>query len=512
MPADGAAPPEFSEDYLALETLFARRHHISEAQGVLGWDRQVMMPDGAAEARAETMASLAALSHEMLIADQTADRLERAAADPAVAADPWRQANLAEMRRLHAHASAVPSELVEAMARAEAKGEMIWRRARLENDFAALAPALDEILRLQREVAAVKGEALGLSAYDALLDQFEPGARAERIDALFADLAGFLPDFTEEALAVQAERPAPAPLPGPFPIEKQRALALELMRAVGFAEDRGRLDVSLHPFCGGADDDVRITTRYDESDFSSALMGVLHETGHALYEQGLPADWRRGQPVGRSRGMALHESQSLFIEMQICRGEPFLSFAAPKFRAAFGVEATDPAWSLEAFLTRYRRVERGLIRVDADEVTYPAHVILRYRLERAMIHGELAVADLPAAWGEQMQALLGVRPPDDREGCLQDIHWPSGAFGYFPTYTMGALAAAQLREAAERDLPDLSQHIRRGDFAPLLGWMREAVHGRASSADSESILTAATGAPLGTDAFKRHLKQRYGRA
>lgn len=495
--------------YQALETLFARRHHLGEAQGVLGWDRQVMMPTGAAGARAETLAALAALSHEMLTAPETAERLAAAQEDPAVAADPWRAANLQEMRRVHAHASALPSSLVERIVRAESLGEMAWREAREKDDFAILAPALSETLALQREAAAAKGAALGLSPYDALLDQFEPGARAQRIDALFAELAAFLPDFTEAALEAQADRPPPL-LEGPFEVEKQRALALKLMEAVGFDAARGRLDVSLHPFCGGADDDVRITTRYQEADFTSALMGVLHETGHALYEQGLPGDWRRAQPVGRSRGMALHESQSLLIEMQICRGEPFLRFAVPQFRAAFGAAEDDPAWSVESFVARCQRVAKGFIRVDADEVTYPAHVIQRYRLERAMIAGELDVADLPGAWNDALEALLGIRPPSDRLGCLQDIHWPSGAFGYFPTYTMGALAAAQLREAAATAMPDLDDRIAGGDFSGLLNWLRETVHSCASLTNSDTILRSATGAPLETRAFRRHLENRYG--
>ena len=510
MAADGADQATFSKEYRALEKIFARRHHLGEAQGLLGWDRQVMMPDGAATARAETQASLAALSHELLTATETAELLEAAEQDDAVAADPWRSGNLREMRRVHAHACAVPADLVEAASRAESKGEMAWRSAREQGTFGLLAPALAEIVALQRRIAEAKAAALSLSPYDALLDQFEPGARAERIDALFAELGSFLPDFTETALEAQAARKAPPPLAGPFPIEAQRRLALALMTAVGFDPTRGRLDVSLHPFCGGADDDVRITTRYDEADFTSALMGVLHETGHALYEQGLPSDWRRAQPVGRARGMAMHESQSLFLEMQICRSDAFLRFAAPKFRAAFGAAADDPAWSAESFTARTRRIEKGFIRVDADEVTYPAHVILRYRLERAMIAGDLPVEDLPGAWAEQQQSLMGVRPPDDRLGCLQDIHWPSGAFGYFPTYTMGAMAAAQLMEAARAALPDLDTRIEAGAFEPLVSWLREKVHHCASLQDSDALLRNATGAPLETAAFRRHLEKRYG--
>ena len=235
-------------------------------------------------------------------------------------------------------------------------------------------------------------------------------------------------------------------------------------------------------------------------------MGVLHETGHGLYELGLPRDWRR-QPVGNARGMVLHESQSLLMEMQACRSDAFVEFAAPRMRAAFGKNG--PAWTEDNIHRIYTRVAPGFIRVDADEVTYPLHIMLRYRLERAMLAGDLALADLPGAWNDGMRELLGIVPPDDSLGCLQDIHWPDGGWGYFPTYTMGALAAAQLFGAARRAVPGLLEAIGRGDFAPLLGWLRTNVHGKGSIATTDEILTEATGAPLGTAAFKAHLESRY---
>jgi carboxypeptidase Taq len=233
---------------------------------------------------------------------------------------------------------------------------------------------------------------------------------------------------------------------------------------------------------------------------------VLHETGHALYQCGLPAEWRL-QPVGRARGMAVHESQSLLLEMQVCRSRAFLNYAAPILREAFGGDG--PEWEIEVLYRRQIRVRRGLIRVDADEVTYPAHVILRYRLERAMIAGELAPADLPGAWAEGLRALLGVAPNNDREGCLQDIHWYDGNWGYFPTYTLGALIAAQLAETVRRDIPNLMQAIAAGDFSPLLGWLRERVHSKGSLLSTAELVEQASGRPLGTASFERHLRTRY---
>lgn len=490
--------------YQTLEARFARIANLDNALGTLQWDTEVMMPEGAAEARAETTATLSVLRHEMLVAPEMGDLLPEAEADNAL--DGWQRANLGEMARLWNHATAVPADLVEANSRAVSRCEIAWRAARKESDFAALLPTLTEVLARQREIAAAKAAKLGVPLYDALLDSYEPGGRSDRIDSVFEDLAAFLPGFVDEALAHQARQPAVEPPRGPFPVESQRALGVRLMEAVGFDFDRGRLDVSLHPFCGGSDDDVRITTRYDEADFTSSLMGVLHETGHALYEQGRPADWRY-QPVGLARGMSMHESQSLIIEMQASRSRQFLSYAAPLMREAFG--GSGPAWDADNLYRLYTRVERGFIRVDADEATYPAHVILRYRLEKALIEGDMELADLPEEWNRQMAEMLGVTPPNDALGCLQDIHWPGGAWGYFPTYTLGAMTAAQLFDAACRADSDILPGIGRGDFAPLVGWLRENVHGQGSRHATDELLTRATGRPLDAEVFKRHLRARY---
>ncbi|TXL71522.1 carboxypeptidase M32 [Vineibacter terrae] len=490
--------------YLDLEARFRRLSAIEGALAILGWDRSTMMPPGSADDRGEQTAALGVLAHEILSAPQVGDLL--AGAEAAGGLDAWQSANLREMRRAWIHATALSPALVEAMARAATRCEMAWREARPKNDFASLKPHLQVVLDLVRETGQAKAAKLGVSTYDALLDQYEPDGRAERIDALFAELEAFLPDLLQRVLERQAARPAPLPLAGPFPVEAQRQLGIEMMRAVGFDFSKGRLDVSAHPFTGGTPDDVRLTTRYDEADFARALMGVLHETGHAMYEAGLPAAWRH-QPVGRARGMALHESQSLLLEMQACRGLAFITFAAPRMRAAFA--GTGAAWEADNVLQLYTVVQPGFIRVDADEVTYPLHVILRYRLERALIVGELALDDLPAAWNEGMQRGLGIRPPTDTVGCLQDIHWYDGALGYFPTYTMGALAAAQLFQAALRADADIEPGLARGDFVPLYRWLRVNVHEKGASAGTDDLLRATTGAPLGADAFRRHLERRY---
>ena len=492
--------------YADLEDRFRRLATIEEAVGVLHWDMATMMPPGGAAARGEQLATLNVLAHEAITAPEVADGLAAAAAE--VGDDPWRAANLREMTRRHVHAAALRAALVAALTRAEAACETAWRAAREASDFAAVAPFLEDVLGLVREAAAAKADALGRAPYDALLDAYEPDGRADEIEPIFDDLAGFLPDFIDDALARQTAEPTPVLPPGPFPVAAQQALAHRLMRALGFDFDHGRVDTSLHPFCGGIPEDQRITTRYDEADFTTGLMGVLHETGHALYEAGLPEAWRR-QPVGAARGMAIHESQSLLVEMQMCRGRAFLDFATPVIRVAFDGAGDDAAWSVDNVLRLQNRVARGFIRVDADEATYPAHVILRYRLETAMIAGDLRVADLPGAWNEGMAALLGITPPDDRRGCLQDIHWYDGAWAYFPTYTLGAIAAAQFFDAACRAAPEIPGAIGRGDFTPLMAWLRTNVHGKGSLLSTRDLLIEATGRPLDPETFKAHLKARY---
>ncbi|MCZ6511039.1 MAG: carboxypeptidase M32 [Alphaproteobacteria bacterium] len=492
------------DTYRDLEKIFRRIGALGDAEGILHWDMSVIMPSGGADARAEQLAALKLTTHELLTAPRMADVLDEAHMTPPT--DDWQAANLREMRRNWRHATAIDAGLVEALNTASSRCEMIWRDARPDGNCAAVSGALGEVLDLVRDKAACKAEAFGVLPYEALLDQYEPGIRVTDIDHLFDDLAEFLPDILHNVMDSQESAAAPEALVGPFDLDSQRQLGIDLMSHVGFDFDHGRLDVSLHPFCGGVPDDVRITTRYNEDDFSHSLMGVLHETGHAMYERGLPEAWRF-QPVGQARGMAMHESQSLLIEMQVCRGHEFLSFAAPLMRRAFGADG--PAWQEDNLYRLYTSVRPGFIRVDADEVTYPAHIILRYRLERALIGGDLVLADLPAAWNDGMKELLGIVPPDDRLGCLQDVHWPGGDFGYFPTYTMGAIAAAQLYAAARRDTPDVEANIAKGEFSPLMGWLGQHVHSQGSRVAADDLLTAATGAPLDPALFEQHLRERY---
>lgn len=490
--------------YLALEQRYRELGHLAHVQAMLGWDEAVMMPTGGGQRRADALATLAAMKHRAITSGESGEWL--AAALQQRDLDDWQRANLHEIERDRRRATALPELLVHKRSRAATLCEQAWRQARPANDWDGIRPALTELLGLTREVATRLGDALELAPYDALIDQYQPGIGRAQIEPIFADLCEFLPPFIERVIK---HRPRSLPLRGPFPRVRQEALGRALMARIGFDFDHGRLDVSHHPFCGGDPDDTRITTRYDEADFLPSMLAVLHETGHALYEQGLPKRWR-GLPVGEAAGMAVHESQSLLLEMQVCRSREFLQFAAPIIRHHLGGGA-DPAWQTDNLYLGSTQVSRGLIRVDADEVTYPLHVILRYELEQALFGGELEVADLPAAWDEKMLRYLGRSTGDNhRDGCMQDVHWYAGLFGYFPCYTLGAVMAAQLFAAAAQRDGQIVAGVAQGDFAPLLTWLRRNVHGRGRLVNASTLLTDATGAALDTSAFKAHLVARYG--
>jgi len=489
--------------YAALAARFARIAAIDEAASILHWDTSVVMPPAAAPARAEQMAALAAVSHALLTDPQAAEELDAAEAEDLAEAE---RANLALMRRRHRRATALPPDLVAAKARATTACEAAWRAARRASDFAAVSPLLAEVVGLVRAEAEALAAAIGLAPYDALLDGFQPGLTESRVAALFGPLEAMLGDLLPAALERERSLPPPIPLPGPFPVEAQRRLCRSLAERTGLDFTAARLDESTHPFCGGTPADIRITTRYDEADPSQAILGVLHECGHALYEANLPKAFAR-TPLGEAAGMAAHESQSLIIEMQAARSDAFLAWLGPRLAEAFG---GDPGPYEPANLARlWRRVAPGLIRVEADEVTYPLHVLLRWRLERALIAGDLAVGDLPGAWNEGMKALLGLDVPDDRRGCLQDIHWYDGAFGYFPSYTLGAMAAAQLFQAAISDQPEICEALGEGRFAPLVAWLARRVHAHGARHGLDGLLEAATGRGLDPACFARHLRARY---
>ncbi|WP_318363051.1 carboxypeptidase M32 [Enterobacter sp.] len=491
-----------NKNYQQLTRIFTRLSRFSHLSAMTGWDMFTMMPPGGSQARGEALAELSVLQHQILTDKNVAVWLAGAVQEDL---NDVEQANLREMTRHYQQAALLPEALVEAKSLAGSKCEHAWRSQRPANDWAGFSANLKEVVKLSREEARLRADAKGCSPYDALLDIYEPDMTSDRLDALFGDLKSWLPDLLNQVVEKQAQQPLIAPQ-GPFPVDLQREIGVETMARLGFDFNGGRLDVSAHPFCGGVPDDVRITTRYDENELLSALLGVVHETGHARYEQNLPRTWP-GQPVALARSTAIHESQSLFFEMQLGRSAAFLKQLLPSVVQRFGDQ---PAFSESNFIAWNQRVKPGYIRVDADEVSYPAHVVLRYEIERALINGDIEVEDIPALWNEKMQSWLGLSTEGNyRDGCMQDIHWTDGGFGYFPSYTLGAMYAAQLFHAARTALPDLDAAIAQGDFTALFDWLRQNIWQHGSRFTTSQLIENATGEALNSRYFRQHLTARY---
>jgi carboxypeptidase Taq len=490
--------------YEQLEQEFRRLHAFRGALSLLRWDAAVMMPRGSADVRGEQLAALETEHHALLTTPKVARLLERAEAGASQLED-WPLANLHEMRRQRDHAIATPPSLISRLAKATARAEVFWVEAKKANDFKLLAPHLEEVVHLVRDKAALLGQARGLAPYDALVDGFTPGVSTADIDTIFKALSRKLPGLINEAIEVQAAH-APTPLSGKFTVARQRSLSVDVLKALGFPFDRGRLDESEHPFTEGVPGDIRVTTRFDLNDPFSGLLGAVHETGHAMYDLGLPVKWR-DQPVGRDRGLALEESQSLLFEMNLCRSRSFVKYLRPLLEKY--LQVTGPEWE-EANLYRHLiRVRRSTIRMDADELTYPVHIMLRYELEKKLLEGSLPVADLPEAWNANLEQRLSIRPASDVDGCLQDIHWAVGHFGYFPSYVLGAVIAGQLNEAMRAARPALDEEIATGQFGGVMDWLRDNVHGVGARLPVQELIKQATGKPLTAAAYLRYLETKY---
>jgi carboxypeptidase Taq len=490
--------------YQQLEEEFRRLHAFRGALALLRWDAAVMMPRGSAEGRGDQLAAIEMECHALLTSPKVSRLIDRAQANAQMLED-WQVANLREMRRQRDHAIATPMSLISRLAKASARAEVHWLEARRAGRYEDVAPHLAEVVALMRDRAALLGQHLGLAPYDALIDEYSPGVTTAEIDGLFKAIGHRLPAIVRDALEAQAGA-TPQPLDGKFPASRQRALCTEVMKAFGFPFDRGRLDESEHPFTEGTPGDIRITTHFAAGDPFQGLLAALHQTGHALYDLGLPTEWR-SQPVGRSRGMALEESQSLILEKMVARSRPFLTYLKPLLEKHFGVSG--PAWSVDNLYQHLTRVHRGLSRADADEITYPAHVMLRYELEKELLSGELRVEELRDAWNEAAQARLGLRPSNDVEGCLQDIHWYVGQFGYFPAHALGALIGIQLWERLRGDREALDQELSAGDFSGVADWLRSHVYEAGARLSVQELVQEATGRPLSSAPTLRYFESKY---
>lgn len=492
------------DSYQQLERHFGNIGRLQAANSLLFWDRNVVMKPAAAPAHGEVAGAMAAVIAEKYSDPRVGDWLSQAEVD-AAQLPAWPAANLREMRRLHRHATALPSELKVEIAVRSSQLTRAWMQARAENDFRIFGDEFSTMLVLKREAAQRKAEAMQLAPYDALIDEHDPGVTTAVIDPLFTQLARELPPLLESVLDAQS---AWTVIPFPEHAEAvQRELCEALMAQTGYDFNAGRLDTTTHPFAlGNVPGDPRITTRFKPDDLRFALMATLHETGHSFYEFNLPREWSY-QPVGAARGAALHESQSLMLEMQACRSLPFIRFLARQLAQRFG--ADNPAYSEANVVRRYHRIQRNLIRIEADEVVYPLHVILRYDIERLLLAGDLQVRDLPDAWNAKMTELIGVTPDHPGVGCLQDVHWAFGMFGMFPSYALGAAIAAQLFETASRADPSILPAIGNGDFKPYFAWVKPNVHEKASSLSFHDVIEEASGRALDGDALLRHLRRRY---
>lgn len=482
-----------------LRQRLSRITHLNQAAAVLEWDMETYMPEGGAEARSMQVATLRSLAHELLIDDETAGLLEQAVPRSEIDRDLVRVVSKDVDK-----ARKVPSSLIAAMAEASGRAKGAWQKARSTNDFPVFAPHLERIVDLCIQHA----EALGYEdqPYDALLDQYEEGATTREVTTVFDSVRKELVPFVHELTA--AHPACEGPVHREFPEEDQWAFGLEMARRIGYDMNRGRQDRSAHPFSTSFSiSDVRITTRLEKRFFNPAFFGTLHETGHAMYEQGIDPVLE-GTPLADGTSLGMHESQSRMWENLVGRSLPFWEYAYPHAQKAFPGALSDV--SLDGFYKAINAVAPSTIRVEADEVTYNLHIMLRFELEQELIAGRVDVKDLPREWNDRMESWIGVRPQNDAEGVLQDIHWSLGAIGYFPTYALGNLMSVQLFDAARRAIPDMDDQFRRGEFAPLLSWLQTHVHQWGRRRTASEILVASTGSDLSAAPWMAYVRGKFG--
>ncbi|MCS6775526.1 MAG: carboxypeptidase M32 [Chloroherpetonaceae bacterium] len=495
-----------SQSFELLKARVRRVVYLNQAAGLLGWDQQTYMPAGAAETRGEQIGTLSELAHELFTADETGQLLEAAERETeGMEADSDERRMLALLRRQYERATRLPASFVAELSRHQSHSFRVWVEARARNDFALFQPALEKMFDLVGQQAGYYGYRDHI--YDALLDGYEQGATHASVAAMFAGIKPALVALTQAIVESRRDESGVSALQGFFPVEAQRQLTLHVLEAIGFDLRRGRQDEAAHPFCANfGRDDVRLTTRYDTAHLTQGLYSSLHEAGHGLYEQGSAPEYE-GTVLAGGTSLGVHESQSRLWENLVGRGRPFVRYLLPVLQRFFpdaleGVDAED-------LYRAVNRVEPSLIRVEADEVTYNLHVLLRFEIESDLLTGKMAVRELPEVWNARMREYLGVVPPDDASGCLQDVHWSEGLIGYFPTYSLGNLYSAQIWDALRAALPDLDAQIERGVFAPMLDWLQQHIYRYGSKYPPAELITRATGAPPSADHYAAYLQTKY---
>jgi carboxypeptidase Taq len=490
--------------YVELCALRREAATLDSVAQLVSWDQETYMPNAAAEGRAQQSSLLARLIHERSTDPRVGELIAACEQDPGIASQPRLKANLREMRRDYDLATKLPGSLVAELAEIGSKSQHVWKEARKKSDFAMFRPWLERMMALTRTKAECYGVPTGGELYDALLNEYEPNARAAEIEAVFAPLRTQLSALVSD-LTTRGHAPSDAPLRAHVSKDRQHAFGLRVLEACGFDLEAGRLDVTTHPFCSGfAPGDTRLTTRYDEDYFAGALYGTMHEGGHGLYEQGLPkSEALFGQPLSQAISLGIHESQSRMWENFVGRSRPFWEWALPIARQTLGEPFA--SFSPDEVYRAANIVKPSYIRVEADEATYNLHIMLRFGIERDLISGRLPVEDLPEAWNAAFKDMLGIDVPNDAHGCLQDVHWSFGLIGYFPTYALGNLYAAQFWEKIHQDIPGLDDQFRAGEFGSLLSWLRTNIHAHGREYSAGDLCRRVTGKPLEAAPLMRHL-------
>ncbi|MFN8375251.1 MAG: carboxypeptidase M32 [Anaerolineae bacterium] len=494
------------EKYQQLTARLKDIQNLNKAGAVLGWDQQTYMPQGSAEPRAEQLETLARIGHIMFVGDETARLLEDAAKE--IEGAPYDSVEASMIRVVkqdYDEQVKLPTELVAEMSRETTLAHEVWARARANNDFASFQSTLEKLFELVRKAA----DCLGYEEhpYDALLNQYERGIRASQVKTIFDDHKPHLVELIQ-AIGQHEERVNDSILHQDFDVEKQRAFSTEVATAIGFDFHRGRLDVAVHPFCTNfGREDVRLTTRFNPKFLNSALFGTMHEAGHGMYEQG-SAPELEFTPLSGGTSLAVHESQSRMWENIVGRSKGFWKWALPKAQAQFPSQLGNV--DVNTFYKAINKVKRSFIRVEADEATYNLHIMLRFEMEMGLIDGSVKIPNLPKEWNERFEAYLGVVPPNDTQGVLQDVHWSAGLIGYFATYALGNLLSAQYYGKALQQHPSIPDEISEGKFDTLLGWLRENIHKHGRKYTSDELTRRVTGESIQSKDYIRYLQTKYG--
>ena len=487
-------------EYKKLKEIFKRYYLLEKVNEILGWDRQVMMPEGGFTMRKEQQIFLDDLSNEIVCSKEVKKLIDNC--DISKLSD-FEKRDFALMKNIMSHKTAIPKKLQQEFIKLGLETEQIWVKARESDNFNAFNKSFKKLVKIIREIAHIKSEVLGVSPYDALIDQYDEGRKEKDLDNLFSKLSDKLPSLIDKIIAQQKES---VHFLDDYSVKLQEKLGLQVIKSFGVDNLWCRADEAVHPFSSSEPGDGRITTRYLKNDFISGLMAFIHEAGHAIYDNNRPLDTML-QPIGQFQGMALHESQSLFMEMQIGRSRAFCKFLAPQICDIFGL--SNKICNEESLFNKMNFVKKSYIRVDADEVTYPLHVMMRYEIEKDLIYDKIQTDDLPDVWNDKLKTFFDLKAPKVSKGVLQDIHWGSGTFGYFPTYSLGAIYASQIAAKVKQLITNYEQLIAKGEFTEILNCIKDNIHKKAAVDTADNIVKDFCGEPLNADVFLNYIKDKY---